>query len=486
MHQAHYLIARVTLHTQQLEIALKALEEATQLAPSQSEYWAFLALLYSQIGRLEQAENAALMAYNLGHQNAYVLHPLAHVLGIFGHTQKCLDSLKQACLDSPQNPVYHRAYGLALLENGDLASAEYELKATIEIDPNDAEAWWLLSSVVKATDNEMANKTLMLSQAPMISSRQVSFFAYAAGKFFEDTGSWESAFSAFERGAVAKRKTLNYDSKRASSTFESIRNLCTADWLKQNEYQTSKASPIFIVGQPRTGTTLIERVLSSHSEVSSAGEPVQFLMALRALSSVRSQELIPAELIEKSLSLSNDLLAKTYITGLGKLTGNTQMFIDKFPMNYMLLGFILKAFPNAKIIHVTRHPIDTCFAVYKQLFEDVYPHSYDQQEMAEHYVEYHNLMQHWHSIMPGKILDIAYEDIIDNMPDQAFKLIEHLGLNWEEACANFEYNKSVVQTASAAQVREKVYARSKGRWQKYRTQLAPTIQILEAAGFNIK
>lgn len=172
------------------------------------------------------------------------------------------------------------------------------------------------------------------------------------------------------------------------------------------------------------------------------------------------------------------------MSGLANLRGDTPYFIDKFPMNFMLVGFILKAFPKAKIIHVTRSPADTCFAVFKQLFEEVYPHSYDQREMADHYVMYRNLMDYWHNIMPGKILDVAYEDVVEDNESQARNLIKFLGLDWEDACMEFEKNSNAVVTASAVQVREKAHGRSVGRWKNYRNELAPTIDILKSAGIS--
>jgi len=218
--------------------------------------------------------------------------------------------------------------------------------------------------------------------------------------------------------------------------------------------------------------------------VYSAGEPVQLAMSLRSITGVRTKEFISAELIRKSKNVTGVELAESYLSGLANLRGNTPYFIDKFPMNFMLVGFIVKAFPKAKIIHVTRGPADTCFAVFKQLFGDVYQHSYNQCEMAEHYVMYRNLMEHWHAIMPGKIYDIAYEDIVTDNQVQARKLIQYIGLDWEDACTSFEKNKAAVATASAAQVRDKVHGRSVGRWKKYKKQLSPTLDILEAAGIN--
>lgn len=480
--KAHYLIGRVALETRQADIALKALEFAVSLDPSISEYWAFLAILYSQIGNMVKAENAVMKAQEIGSDKAYVLHPIAHVLSVLGYFEDATKNLRKAVQKSPNDGIYHRALGVNLLEAGDIAGAQQALKKAVALNENDAESWWILSSLLKAKNNDMAEQIISLMKKAEKFPRPCAYLAYAAGKFFEDTQCWDKAFEAFERGAAAKRRLVNYDGSKAKKTFEVLKTVCSENWLKISANDLNVSAPIFIIGQPRTGTTLIDRIISSHSLVHSAGEPVQLAMSLRAITGVRTEEFISAELINKSKNVTGSELAESYLSGLANLRGTTPYFIDKFPMNFMLVGFIVKAFPRAKIIHVTRSPADTCFAVFKQLFEEVYQHSYDQREMAEHYVMYRNLMEHWHATMPGKIFDIAYEDVIADTQSQARRLIQHLGLEWEDACTSFEKNNTAVVTASAAQVREKAHNRSVGRWKNYTKQLSPMLDVLKAAG----
>tara|TARA_R110002153_G_scaffold165703_4_gene318225 strand:- start:8242 stop:9855 length:1614 start_codon:yes stop_codon:yes gene_type:complete len=482
--QAHYLIGRVTIETRQLDIALKALETAVELDGTVAEYWAFLALVYSQIGNMLKAENAVVAAQQIGSDKAYILHPIAHVLSVLGHAEEAVKNLRIAVQNSPNNGIYHHALGVSLLELGDFSGAQQSLKKAVALNENDAESWWILSSLVKAQNNDMAEQLVALMKKTETTPRAHAFLGYAAGKLFEDTQCWDKAFEVFERGAAAKRKIVDYDSSEAKKTFEVIKSVCTENWLNTSVNETNETAPIFIIGQPRTGTTLIDRIISSHSLVHSAGEPVQLAMSLRAITGVRTKEFISAELINKSHYVTGAELAQSYLAGLARLRGKTPYFIDKFPMNFMLVGFIAKAFPKAKIIHVTRSPADTCFAVFKQLFEEVYQHSYAQSEMAEHFVMYRKLMEHWHTIMPGKILDIAYEDVIADNEVQARRLIQHLGLDWEDTCINFEKNNTAVVTASAAQVREKAHNRSIGRWKNYENQLSPTLDILKAAGIS--
>jgi Tfp pilus assembly protein PilF len=482
--QAHYLIARVTIETRQLDVALKALETAVELDASISEYWAFLAIVYSQTGNMLKAENAARKAQKIGSNKAYVLHPIAHVLSILGYFKEAKNNLQKATQISPDISIYHRALGVCLIETGDLIGAQRSLNRAVLLNPNDAESWWVLSSLVKAKDNVMADQLIAIMNKTKTLPRQLAYLGYAAGKLFEDNKCWDKAFEAFERGAAAKRCLVDYDRFEALKTFEMLKTVCTENWLQTSVNDLEESAPIFIIGQPRTGTTLVDRIISSHSLVHSAGEPLQLAMSLRAITGSRTKEFISAELINKSKNISCVELAESYLSGLSNLRGTTPYFIDKFPMNFMLVGFIVKAFPKAKIIHVTRGPADTCLAIFKQLFEEVYQHSYDQCEMAEHYVMYRNLMDHWHNIMPGKIFDIAYEDVVADNASQGRRLIQFLGLDWEDACISFEKNNAAVVTASAVQVREKAHNRSVGRWKNYNKQLASTVDILKSAGIS--
>jgi tetratricopeptide (TPR) repeat protein len=482
--QAHYLIGRVAVQTGQLDISLKAFEAAVNADPNLADYWAFLALVYSQSNQSSKAANALTKASNLGCNNAYACYTMAHVYSTAGQFSEASNLLIKATELSPKNSIYFRALGVNYLETGHISVGEEMLEQAVSLNGYDAESWWTLSSLSKATNNERAEKILTIMQETKKHPREHAYLAYAAGKWFEDTQSWDNAFAAFEQGSEAKRKIVDYDNSLAKRTFAALKELCNAQWLNATGTNSDDCAPIFVVGQPRTGTTLIERIISSHSKVHSAGEPVQLAMALRAITGVRTREFISAELVSKAISIPGAEVATAYLSGLGALRGNTPFFVDKFPMNFMLIGFIAKAFPNAKIIHVTRSPADTCFAVYKQLFEDVYPHSYKQSEMAEHFLMYRDLMAHWHTIMPGRIYDVAYEDVVADNTLQAQKLIAYCGLEWEEACSHFEKNKSAVATASSVQVREPVHSRSIGRWKMYEKQLAPTIAILEAAGVS--
>ena len=246
--------------------------------------------------------------------------------------------------------------------------------------------------------------------------------------------------------------------------------------------------PIFIVGMPRTGTTLVERILGSHSTVFSAGELNHFSLELiplvRKLAGPKRPSRI--EFVEASARVDFRALGEAYIAATQPLRDARPHFIDKLPFNFLYAGLIHLALPRAKIINLQRHPMDTCYAVYKQLFKDAYPFSYDLDELGQYYIAYHRLMQHWNAVMPGVIHMIRYEALVADVESEARRLLDFCGLPWEDQCLRFHENQQASMTASALQVRQPVYASSVGKWRHYERQLAPLQRRLEDAGIDTR
>src|SRR6185312_9509455 len=256
--------------------------------------------------------------------------------------------------------------------------------------------------------------------------------------------------------------------------------------LPKASYGCSDAAPIFIVGLPRSGSTVVDRILSSHSAVSSAGELPHF--ALAVVEGVRRQSGLPQlprkELVSRSASLDFAALGHDYLARARAGSIETARFIDKMPLNYLYCGLIQRALPNARIVHVTRHPMAACYAIFKTLFKDGYPFSYDLAELAQYYSAYRRLMQHWESTMPGNIHVLHYENLVADQVGTTRRLLEFCGLEWEDGCADFHRNPSPTTTASASQVRRRMYDTSVSQWRNYEVQLAPLRAHLSAAGID--
>jgi hypothetical protein len=308
---------------------------------------------------------------------------------------------------------------------------------------------------------------------------------YALAKEAEDIEDYQKSFKALETGSRIRRRHLQYQVKNDVAVLDDIRR-CYADAKSCTQDKGfHDDSPIFIVGMPRTGTTLVERILAGHSEVTSAGELHDFSSELVKEIQRHSQGKPVAKdrIVQASLKVDFARLGRNYVKAARQaVEPASPQFIDKLPFNLLYCGLIHRALPNARIIHMVRDPMDTCYAIYKTLFGQAYPFSYDLDELATYYIAYRKLMAHWHQVMPGLILDVAYEDVVADPEQQARRLVAHCGLDWEPECLEFHKSKAASTTASAVQVRQPLYATSIQKWRNYENQLAPLNARLTQAG----
>jgi hypothetical protein len=240
------------------------------------------------------------------------------------------------------------------------------------------------------------------------------------------------------------------------------------------------AEPIFVIGMPRTGTTLLERILSSHSVVHPAGELQTFSVELaKHCKRVEGEAPSRAEdLVVRSALIDFTALGEDYIAGTRPGTGQTAHFVDKLPLNFLYAGLIHLALPKAKIVLLERDPMDTCYAIYKTLFEGIYPFSYDLEELANYFAAYRQLIDHWQSVMPGVMHVVKYEELVTDPEPVVDDLLSYCSLSYEEACRRFYENRNVSTTASAVAVREDLFQSSIGLWRNYEEQLKPVTEIL--------
>ena len=483
--EAHFLVGLIAIELKQNRMAVSAFGSVTKLKEDHGAAWANLARLFMIAGQPSRADAALEKAVRHSDDNPVVLDLIGAVHGLLGDQHEAAQWIEKAVRKQPKNVPFLVNLASNHMFLGKLDEAEKVLNEALAIHPGNPNAHWILSNVRKATDRNHVEQLEQLVQQEHRNPRALAFLNYGLGKELEDLEEWDKAFDAFANGAKARRKTIEFDEKSESEMYKAFAETFTAEWLARETGGHEDPSPIFVVGQPRTGTTLVERIITSHSEVHSAGELKQFGTCVRRQSNYREPTRFSAKLARLAADLDGEKLGRAYIVTTTKMRGTLPRFVDKLPPNYLYLPLILKALPGAKIVHLTRNPMDACFASFKQLFADAYPHSYDQAEMARHHARYHHLMAIWRERFDGRFFDIAYEDTARDLEPNARALIEYLELPWEDACLHFHKQDAAVTTASAVQVRQPAHTRSIGRWRRYEKQLCVMRETLEEKGVPI-
>ena len=371
---------------------------------------------------------------------------------------------------------------------GDADAAERDFDAAIAIRPEDCEAYHGRAHL--RTQSPERNHIQQLEQAL---SRTESVtgqvqLCYALAKECEDIGDFERSFASLKQGADLKRRHMQYTVDSDLGIIERIREVYGPRMFDGHVDGSEDEAAIFVIGMPRTGTTLVERILDSHPLVRSAGELNDFGVEL-----VRLAGRLPGgptasrlDFVDRTTALDFRSLGEAYLRATRPMRDERPHFIDKLPFNFLYAGLIHLALPRARIVNLRRHPMDTCYAVYKQLFKDAYPFSYDLDELGRYYVAYDALMRHWNAMMPGVIHAVAYEDVVADLEGEARRLLAYCGLPWQDECLQFHRNQRASTTASALQVRQPIYDTSVGKWRHYARQLEPLRASLERAGIDTR
>lgn len=483
--EAHFLVGLVALEAEDRANAHRAFRSVVALDNNHAAGWAHLTRLNASEGRIQQAERGLKELRRIRPSDPVVLDLMGTVLTQLGEYEAAKAFFARANTRAPKTPQFMMNLANNLVFLGEIDTAEAIFRDVIDIQPNTPQGHWGLASAAKAKDDQHIDSMRGLLARNANNPRGLGFLHYAMGKEYEDLGRWPEAFAAFAAGAAARRQTVEFDEATEIQQFEVLTQTYTADWLAKRPEGNADRSAIFVLGQPRTGTTLIERIITSHSQVHSAGELQQFGLAVRRLTQTQNPRRHSPELFAAAAQLDPKSLGTAYLQSSARMRGNLPRFVDKLPVNYVNIGLILAALPNAKIVHLVRNPMDACFASFKQLFADAYLHSYDQAEMARHHARYRRLMDHWRTQFPGRIIDVSYEETAQNLEPNAHRLIECLELPWEDACLNFHASTQGVATASAVQVREPAHTRSIGRWRRYEAELMPMHSTLVAEGIDV-
>lgn len=389
---------------------------------------------------------------------------------------------QQALTLRPSDPGCLYNHATALIALGRMDDAEAALDKVIAITPADGDAWYNRATLRRQTSqrNHIADIETQLERTTEGDAGQVPL-CYALAKEREDLGEYAAAFAALKRGADARRQRMQYRVQDDLDTMQLIADTFDSEFFSRQHIGHENVRPMFVVGLPRSGTTLVDRILGSHGAVASRGESTDLAQALVRLAGPARDK---AELVQRAGQLDFAALGQAYVNTLP--AGTASRVIDKTPNNFLYLGAIAAALPQARIVHLRRRSMDACLAMYKTLFRMAYPFSYDLDDLARYWLGYDALMAHWQQVLPaGCLLEVDYEELVVNQETVSRRLIAHAGLDWDEACLHFEHNAQPTLTASAAQVRQPIYRSSVGLWRRYAHELAPLRRHFENAGLHI-
>lgn len=488
--EGHFLSGMVEKVAKRHALAINRFEQALILDNTRYDAAIELANQYS-IARRNADAAELLEKYKNSLTNSSLYSDLAGTIYTeIGLPEKAFPLYQRANEIQPGIDLFQANLAACGVYLGKIKQARAIYTALLTKNPNHQRNHYHLSRLAKSKDSTHIQKMQqILADSPLPPERNV-FIYYALGKELEDIGRWEEAFSYYKTGADAVCNIALHDTDADIRIINSIIQHCNADWLQKSRGQTTlqptqSKTPIFIVGLPRTGTTLTERIISSHSAVQTLGETQFLQLVLRRESGVQSNDIMNEEMIASLSKIELKKAANAYIEMVSYRLGREPFFIDKLPFNFLFLGFIAKAWPNAKIIHLGRNPMDACFAMYKQIFTWAYKFSYSLDSLGQYYVAYDKLRQHWREVLQDRLIEVEYEALVSNPEEETKKLLAQLGLSFEQGCIDFDKNDAPSATASSVQIREKVHRRSINKWQRFSKELQPLKAYLESEGIQL-
>jgi tetratricopeptide (TPR) repeat protein len=467
--------------------AIELIKQAIVLAPEQVEYIAQLAKHYALVNDHVQALHHANIAEKLTPKSALTLDTLGVAYSQIGLHQQAVPFFKLAVVANKSNGIFSFNLGASLKFTGDFSAARKAYEQTIKLMPTYCKAHAALTSLGDITlDNNHIERLTKLYQQ-LTQSDDLLYIGHALAREHEALGDYEKAYQYLNQSKKAKLAQFNYQFSDDKQMFNALTELFTTPSLNDPTQDLVNAGydsnePLFVVGMPRTGTTLVERILSKHSAVSSAGELQHFGLLLKELSKTTTNKVIDKETVMAAASVNFSQLGKAYIDSTRAITGSSAMFVDKMPLNVLYAGFIIKALPKAKIVCLDRGPLDTIVSNYRQLFAvnfSYYNYAYDLQTTAQFYHQFKQLTQLWLRLFPDNFYVVNYEKLVNNPKKEAKKIIEFCGLDWQDQCLDIHKNSAPVATASAVQVRQPINNKSIGNWQKYKEYLTEVTAYLE-------
>jgi tetratricopeptide (TPR) repeat protein len=483
--EGHFLFGLVEKASNHPRLALAAFETALKIDSGRYDAAIELANQYTIAARNTEAISL-LNEYEARLDNSpRYLDMAGTIYSTLGMAEKAWPLYEKANQLQPDVDLFKGNIASSAVYLGKLSEAEKIYRALLAKHPTHQRNHYHLSRLRTATSDEHIQEMLAVLDKTALPPGQNVFLYYALGKEFEDLERWDEAFGFYKKGADAISGVANYNADEDLHLISEIMSCCTHDWFKKaGSKEHHDKTPIFVLGLPRTGSTLIERIISSHSQVKSIGETQYFETVLRTASDVESIERMNTDMIRALKDKDLSLVAKNYLAAIEYQLEDEPCFLEKLPYNFLYIGFIAKAFPDAKIVYVQRNPLDACFAMYKQVFTWAYKFSYSLEHLAEYYVAHSKLLDHWQSLLGERLVTVEYESMIQDQESETRHLLDLLQLPFEDQCLNFEANQAASATASSVQVREKIHARSVAKWVHFEAHLEPLRTRLLAEGIE--
>ena len=477
-HLLHNKIAVVYALQSQFPQAAAHLRRALSIKPDHLPAQLDLCKVTREMGLLDESIRAGLAAVQLGANDARAHSSLALSFERFGLHQKAHEHYCRAAELAPDDPQRQFACGFGHLGSGDQATARRYFERVIALSPGNAQAHWMLARLQRYTSTGHADfqRLQQLLENSSVSDDERSYLHFALGKMYEDCECYAQAFEHYTAGNRLEGRKFHYRPEDYRARVDRLIETYSADFLARLAPAGNPSRrPLFIVGMPRSGTSLIEQILASHPQVYGAGELSWLVKTEHDLPAfLHSQQDYPA--CVRAVDVKQiDLLARKYLSYLEVLAdhGPYTYISDKMPSNFERIGLISLLFPHARIIHCQRDPLDNAISQFSLLFQGAIEYSHDLFNLGAHYAEYQRLMTHWRKLFPERILDVHYETLVANHAAETRRLLDFLQLPWEPDCLRFFDVRRTVRTSSDLQVRKPIYATSIGRWKHYEEYLEP-------------
>lgn len=450
------------------------LRRATQQAADFAAAWLTLGDLLMEIKKFMDAIAAFDKVTKLDPKSAEAWSGLGNAYGRAMYPEKAVKAYERAIEISGDVPSTLSSYAWELKTIGDQDAALTAYRRAIKAKPRFGPAYWSMANlkIFHFTDEEIE---VMLQQVEREDLTEIEdiHFRFALGKAMEDKKDYERAWHFYDTGNQRQRMTVEYEPTEMEKRQNAVKKVFDAELLEQRAgVGYDVRDPVFVVGLPRSGSTLVEQILASHSQVEGTSELLVLSRITESIGRYRTDGIRYPEGVRDLRDKDLRAYGKEYIeeSQRHRITEKPR-FTDKLPNNFPMMGFAHLILPNATIINARRHPFDTCLGAYKQLFGQGQNFTYDMLDLAHYYQQYDAMMKHWHAVLPGKILDVHYEETVTDLEGQVRRILEHCGLPFEENCLRFYETERAVKTASSEQVRQPIYSSALGKWRRYEKHL---------------